>query len=792
MPNELNVFISSRMRELLAERQVLHELLPKLDTGITRLRAWTFETDALASNSSIRKVYLDALRNASLYIGIFWNEYGEWTIDEFERASEWGIDRHIYVKNVDPEKRDPRLQEFLARQSDVITGITPKWFTTLDELREHIYNSLSIWLQDYLLRRPGDTSALLIESADDLTERPTKLIGRDPLLAKAESLLADGGRVLLQGFSGMGKTAVAASIAANWMENDNNPLLWLRMGSENADTVFEALAITFGQQQQIAAQTGAAKVKAVRTMLQEQNISMLVLDDVWNGPALAQVVKAQPRQMAVLVTAQQRFPVDDILEVGRLAPADALSVLGYYARANFKDNADAAELCHQLGGHAFALEVAGKTLKVERSTPGELLRKIRNSPHQLAMPQDFAEEGRSSITELMDMSLNALDANVRRVFLAFGVLFIPSATPELLAAYLNLSIEAVTEALETLQRRGLTEVERIDDQVRVFGIHDLAFSYVRAIAQQNTYDLPSVLALILAFAREYSQNLSMLDAELGNIFGAANMARQQGDSPTLVAIVEALLERYLAARGHTLPFLDLLDSAIEAARELGADFDQSRHFLLSKRGNTFYERGDLRRAQDRYTQALTLARQLQLTDREIILQSVLGKVLTDQKADNALMVLEEAYAQANALQDEFLIGFVLDQLAYHAQANGDYAATRRYAEESVTLARRVDDSEALFYALLNLGSAEKDTQDVQAALAHHEEALHLADKTDNLIWKAHALQSMGEDLYVLSDIIQGKHYLKQAVSIFESCGQRNKVEEIEAFLQRQDSPISPD
>src|SRR5688572_27807237 len=124
MPNQLNVFISSRMRELSAERQVLHELLPKLDTGITRLRAWTFETDALASNSSIRKVYLDALRNASLYIGIFWNEYGEWTIDEFERATEWGIDRHIYVKNVDPEKRDPRLQAFLNQQSDVITGIT--------------------------------------------------------------------------------------------------------------------------------------------------------------------------------------------------------------------------------------------------------------------------------------------------------------------------------------------------------------------------------------------------------------------------------------------------------------------------------------------------------------------------------------------------------------------------------------------------------------------------------------------------------------------------------------------
>ncbi len=65
-------------------------------------------------------MYLDALKRSALYIGLFWNEYGEWTIDEFERAREWGIDRHIYVKDIDSARRDRALRAFLEAQSDVI------------------------------------------------------------------------------------------------------------------------------------------------------------------------------------------------------------------------------------------------------------------------------------------------------------------------------------------------------------------------------------------------------------------------------------------------------------------------------------------------------------------------------------------------------------------------------------------------------------------------------------------------------------------------------------------------
>ncbi|MBN2471600.1 MAG: DUF4062 domain-containing protein, partial [Anaerolineae bacterium] len=189
MTLELSVFISSKMQELIQERRALHEFLPGLSNDFIKLRAWVFEDDATASDRSIREVYLNALKNSALYIGLFWNEYGEWTIDEFNRATEWAIDRHIYVRNIQTQKRDPRLQDFLDKQSDVVSGITPKWYDTVDDLLDYVKRAIEVWLRDRLLRRPGDFSATLAEHGDDIPELPLRLIGRDATLQEIRSRL---------------------------------------------------------------------------------------------------------------------------------------------------------------------------------------------------------------------------------------------------------------------------------------------------------------------------------------------------------------------------------------------------------------------------------------------------------------------------------------------------------------------------------------------------------------------------------------------------------------------------
>ena len=155
MPTTLNIFISSKMIELQAEREALTALIDALDYGDIKLHAWVFEKDAYAKDDSIRSVYLKELQDSALYLGVFWNEYGEYTIDEFDHATTWNIERHIYVKDVDADKRDPRLTDFLKQHGDVRTGIASVWFKTTDDLCAAETSRRSIFMLRPCRHRPA-------------------------------------------------------------------------------------------------------------------------------------------------------------------------------------------------------------------------------------------------------------------------------------------------------------------------------------------------------------------------------------------------------------------------------------------------------------------------------------------------------------------------------------------------------------------------------------------------------------------------------------------------------------
>lgn len=784
MTTDLKVFISSKMQELAPERELLHRLVSEVGHELVTLRAWTFEADAPAANRSIRDVYLDALRQSALYIGLFWNEYGEWTVDEFERASEWGIDRHIYVKDVDSGKRDPRLTAFLNAQSDVITGITPKWFKTLDDLAEQVRHSLEVWLQDRLARRPGATSAILADEAEEVPNLPRKLIGRREMVRRVRGLLQDGGRVLLQGFSGMGKSALAATIAADWIDDGQGAVLWLHVGSDPARSLYEALARPLDGQPAVASATDAERPKVLRRLLSGSEVSLLVLDDAWDGPALFEVLKAVPRQMSVLVTSQHRYALDQIVEVGRLEPGDARAALAYYAGSEFEQDAAADELCRQLGYHVFALEVAGKMLKVDQISTAELLRRIATAPHAIAMPGAFAEEGRTSITELLNASLYALDEDLRAIFLAFGELFVPGATVELMARLTDRDESAIADALTVLHRRGLVERQTGGEGgTTVYRVHDLAYSYAATIAARLGRNRGAVVRACHAYTLAHQAEVAALDAEIGNLLGAAEHAALTGDRVSLVEMMLALCGPYLATMGHSPAFLSRLDAAIEAAAALGPAYDEARHTLLGKRGNTYYDRGDLPHALEAYQGALDLARALGRPDREALLLCAVGKVRADQGKDDAPAHFDAAYRIARELDDGFLLAFVLEHQGYFAQAQGDFEAARRYFAEEAALAEQMDDPEAHFFALLNLGSAEHALGQFAAALEHHGRALAIAEAQDNRIYRAHALQSMGEDHHRLDDHTSARECFDRALALFRESGMHAKAEEVTAYMR---------
>ncbi|MDH5621709.1 MAG: NACHT domain-containing protein, partial [Gammaproteobacteria bacterium] len=138
----LRVFVSSRMQELAPERAAIKAALNELN-----IDGWVFEEDAGARAQAIQQSYKEEIDSADLYIGLFWRDYGDYTIDEFDYAGQRNKDRLIYEKRADIDgQRDPKLQTFLDQIGKVETGLTPRWFNTPEELREGVKPDAARWL----------------------------------------------------------------------------------------------------------------------------------------------------------------------------------------------------------------------------------------------------------------------------------------------------------------------------------------------------------------------------------------------------------------------------------------------------------------------------------------------------------------------------------------------------------------------------------------------------------------------------------------------------------------------
>lgn len=780
----LAIFISSKMMELREERKTLEALLPTLGQDTINLHPWIFEIDAMASTRSIRKVYLDALAKSELYIGIFWNDYGEYTIDEFYRAGELGIPRHIYVKDVEPEKRDPRLSDFLNKQGDVRFGITARWFRTPEELGQQVTKAVQQWLIDRQISHHSAVSAVLAEDVEDIPELPKKLIGREDLIAQAQDVLEEGEHLLLHGFGGMGKSALAASIAAGWIEADKGPVLWITAGDAHADSLFEAIGQTLNEQQRIASVQGDARIKAVRDLLSEQHVSLVVLDDVWNGQALARFMRMMPRALPLMITSRQRYPLDEIITVGELQPEQALELLVYHARRkDLKDDAGARALCETLGHHAFALEIAGKTIKVYNFAPKELVERIENTPHDLNMPAGFGELNRKGIKSLLDVSIDALDKNLHDLFLMLGGLFEPNATPELVSLVIKSDPEGAADQLSKLELRGLVN-GALHKHIQYYKLHGLAYSYARTMfIDKGLSNIPFVDAC-RQYVDNHVEDLDELDVEQGNIIEAAEAAYFSNKEDALVDMLFALAVRgpYFAARGFTATAIRLMREAIEAARSKGQV--EEAHYLLSKLGNAYRDlTHEIDAALTAYQDALALARALDDKHREAILLTVIGTVRFLQGADDADSYHQQAEDIARANDDRFALCQILSNRGHHAASKQHFDECLRFSAEATALAEELELAQIQFISLLNLGSAYQDTQQYDAALQAHQRAYALAQAEDNHHWMANVLWGMGEDYHDLQQREQAQKYLTESMALWRKIGANAEVEDLTHFMQ---------
>ncbi|MBZ0320718.1 MAG: tetratricopeptide repeat protein [Anaerolineae bacterium] len=820
----ITIFISSKMVELATERTALYDLLTRLSSEALILKAWAYERDAVASNNSIRDVYLKILEQSGLYIGLFWKAYGAWTMDEFDRATEWHIDRLLFVKADDDQNRDPALQQFLTDVAPVSTGLAPAWFKDEADLCEKVTASVQAWIKEKLTYRPGSSHAVLATDPDDVPHQPRKLIGRDDLLAQIAPAIASGQRVLLKGFGGMGKTALAATAAAEFQKSNPGPVLWLEIGKETPDILFEALARPFNASQVIAKEHGDAKIKAMRALLRQTGVKLLVLDNAWDGPALKTVLDAVPRDLPVIVTSRHAYPLDVRLEVDELTPASAATTLAFYAGnpPGLQSDHTAADLCQLLGYLAFSLEIAGKQImndKLYKPDNPALLKgyyeRIKDAPYAIEAAGDFADPNRRHFGQLIETSLAALDEQTRNIYYGFGAFFAPQVTPKMLRllflekpefssddlahirrddpqaanmndeelanalrAYLlrNLDLTLFETALQTLVGRGL--LHRVDatvESVTTYRIHNLAQSYLKA---QLNDDIPArVLDACLTYTELHSEpsleNFVALLPELDNLMGAATWAYQNGHDLLVEWFAKNLYNesRFLDYQGYYEYATQLLQNAVNAAKRQGNLKGQGAH--LGNLGVAYFSLGNYQKAIDFYLQALTIAHHSGDKQGEGSQLCNLGLAhLSLGNHREAINFLTQALAVVGQSDDRRGEGNILGNLGLAYDSVGNYRRAIDFYQHAIAIAQQTGDRRGEGRRLGNLGNTYANLEDYRRAIDFYQHALAIAQQIGDRYSEGNQLGNLGIALSSLGDYQGAIELYQQTLTIAHRSGDK--------------------
>jgi DNA-binding SARP family transcriptional activator len=634
----------------------------------------------------------------------------------------------------------------------------------------------------------GGRRAALLKAPDDLPARAPQLFGRQQLIDETLAQLRAHNRVLLQGFGGAGKTALAAAVAESHLAG-GTPVLWVQAGDDAPELLLERIARAFAvpQLQQVKAHE---RPGLIRTLLAKQPLSLIVLDDVWNAYALSKLIELLPNEQALLVTSRQRYPKLTRLEVGRLARGDALQLLSFHAGQPLEPQA-AGSLCDLLGDHAFAVRIAGINLSVDTLSPEALLSRIQDAPHTMTIPAEFVEAGKESVSALLTASLQTVTDAAHEAYMAFGILLSSSATPELLARCTRRSELETEVALIELQRRGLAErVSTPGSDIVSYRLHDLAYSFARA---NNHFRNTTVLRACHEFLAQHLHNFDLLDADLENLLGAAEYCKRNKQDSDLLVMMKYLVvgDAYYTARGHSSRSLTLLESAVDTARQL-ADWELAHH-LVTKLGNAYRELiGDLDKTLQAYQAAYDYAVQCNNTHRQAISLSLIGITRFQQGHDDADNFLERAYRLAEVSQDDLARLHVLQNQGTVLGFRSDWTGAERLLAAAVEIAERLlkacqgDPAEVtfkLFFSLLNLGEATRKLGAFKPALQLRERALALATVQNNQLWMAYSHHEMGEMFHDIDERQQAERHYQLALDLYEQNHAYADLEQLRHFLE---------
>ena len=614
--------------------------------------------------------------------------------------------------------------------------------------------------------------------------------------------LAGGGRVVVSGIAGVGKTALAVHAAHQLLGDfpDGHLYADLRGYTEGqAPTEPGEVLAVFLRGLGVGAVEIPAGVQERSGLLRQMLASRQVLMVLDNARTEAQVRPLLPGAggSLVLVTSRSVLPgleADERIGLDVLTEDQAVAMLaglgGHRAAADPTAVAEVARLCGRL---PLALRIAGQLLATHPTWPVvRLVQLLGSERDRLAR----LGAGDLQVRAAFEVSYQQLAEQDARLLRMLGL----HPGPDLTAAAASALVATDDEAAESALGR-LVEAHLIaEDTLGRFALHDLVRLFARATCEQaETIDdrnaaetrlvrhyenlaafLNSCVNPKLRSAAEQDgkplsstrQALAVFQAERPSLLAALGLAAQRGWDEE-VRRLSASVAGALTILRYLDDLLTVREAALAAARHAADTRAEGR--ALSNLGEAYWELRRFQEAMTSYEQSLVIFRALDDRRAEGLALNNLGLAYQELRGfEEAVNNHQQALVIFREVGDRHGEGLALNNLGVaHRQLRQFEEEVASY-QQALAIFGEAGDRHGEGRALSNLGSAFRQLRRFQEAIVSYQQALAIFGEVGDRHGEGQTLNNLGNSHGELRRFEEAIVSYQQALVIFREIGDRHE------------------
>ena len=384
---------------------------------------------------------------------------------------------------------------------------------------------------------------------------PQKLIGRDAVLGKIYTSLRENKPFLIYGAPGVGKSALAATLAAAYTEQPGG-VLWINVDNTSLEELIVRVGRAYEVHEISNSENPASMVGAVASTL-TQHKPLIVMDGKLNEAATRAFISRCADKLPVLLVNQLAFGENiwPTLHLEPLEAGHAASLFKQVAGLDTETDADIDRLVEKLHYVPMAITLAASTVRATKQTPAQYESLLSQIPGY-----DQAEPSLVALTA----AFRSLNTALQGLILMLGATFRGEASSELLSRVGNAPQDTIEQVMRILTYQHLIETTQRYGTA-YYRLHTVTHKFAQTLAgEQRLNDLQGKLRdALIAYARQYSSQSDELYDHLAlmmdNFLAAAEWASGRNDVDMPNQLVVALMQAgdFIHERGYVYELLRL-------------------------------------------------------------------------------------------------------------------------------------------------------------------------------------------------------------------------------------------